>query len=217
MFALLTLTLAACPAPDGTPQRPDSARLAFLARELGSAGVTSTRWTAVWGSTYAVTAIGQLVPVPWIAEGEKSEWFVAAATSAVGLAWVLRESAEVVEAGPAFVARARADGADVCALIAEGEGLLARGAAHQSGVRAWYAHGLNLAINLAIGIAFAFAYDKAIAGAVNVAIGAVLGELTLFTAPKRLVSAWAEYQRGEVADPESVSLAVSAGGLLLRF
>lgn len=213
MFALLTLALAACPAPEGMATRTDAARLQFLKRELGSASVTSARWNAVWGPTYAVTAIGQLVPVPWILQNDKIEWYVAAATSAVGLAWVLRESAEVVEAGPAFVAKE----GDVCALIVEGEALLARGAAHQAGVRAWYAHGLNLVINLAIGLGLALAYDKEVAGAVNVAIGAVLGEVTLFTAPKRLVSAWEEYQRGGVSEPDALSVSVASGGLLLKF
>lgn len=211
MFALLTLALAACPAPEGMPERPDAARLQFLQRELGAAATAGARWNAVWGSTYAVTAVGQLVPVPWIVQSDKIEWYVGAATSAVGLAWVLRTSAET---GPAFASRE----GDVCALISEGEALLARGAAHQAGVRAWYAHALNLAINVAIGLGLWLGYDKPIAGPVNFAIGAVLGEVTILTAPKRLVSAWAEYRRGEVPDVgDAVSLSVGPGGLTLRF
>jgi hypothetical protein len=210
MVVLLTVVLAACPGPAGMAERPDAARLQFLRRALGSAATTGARWNAVWGSTYAVTAVGQLAAVPWIVPSDQIEWYVGAATSAVGLAWVLRTTAEV---GPAFAGRE----GDVCALIAEGEAQLARGAAHQAGVRAWYAHALNVALNVAIGLGLWLGWDKPLAGPNNFAIGAMLGEVTILTAPKRLVSAWAEYQRGDLPAEAAVSLSVGPGGLTLRF
>lgn len=208
---LLTLTLAAlvqvCPVREGGTERSDAARLKFLQSELGAEAKRLHTWRFAWGATYGVLTLGQLVPVPLILEADKLEWYWGAGTTAVGLAWILIDPPELLEAGPRFATKA-AEGDGVCALIAEGEALLEQSAAYERSCQRWYNHALNVAFNVGIGLVLGAGYGHWVAGAVNFGLGVVLGELTIFTTPKRLVSAWAEYQRGalgEASSPVAVS------------
>lgn len=224
---LLLASVAAaqtCPSRAGAAVRSDEARLKFLSSQLAAESARARTWTLAWGATYSVLTLAQVAVVPWILENDKVEWYVAAATTAAGLAFTIGDPLEVLEAGPAYAARAAAP-ADLCAIILEGEGLLERSAHHEARSRRWYIHGFNVGINVGIGVLLALVYDKWIAGLVNIAIGVALGELTILTSPTRLISAWAEYQRGELGEAPQVTFNVfplvtpqGAGlGVALRF
>jgi len=184
-----------CPPTAGA--RSDQARLQFLSAELLAESHRAHNWTLGWGATYGLLTLAQVAVVPLIIPPDQVEWWVAAATTAVGVAFTLVDPLEVREAGPGYAMRA-ADPGDVCALIAEGEALLERSAAHERAGTRWYIHAANVAFNLGVGLILGLGYGHWVAGAVNFALGVALGEATLFTAPTRLISAWGEYQRGEL-------------------
>lgn len=182
-----------CPSREGTSvgARSDAARLKFLSAELLGESRRMHTWTTAWGLTYGALTIAQIAPVPLIIPQDQIEWWIGAATSAFGLAVIALEPIEVQPLEP---------GGDVCALIVEGERRMERGAVQEGNLRQWYAHALNVALNLGLGLILGLGYDHWVAAAVNFAVGVAAGELTIFTAPNRLRSAWAEYQRGELGE-----------------
>ncbi len=192
-----------CPSREGTAVRSDEARLKFLRTELLAESRRAYNWTLAWGLIYGGLTVVQIAAVPLIIPQDQVEWWVAAATTAVGAAFVAIDPLEVMQAGPGYAARAQAP-SEVCAAIAEGEGLLERSAAHEKLGTRWFVHAANVVFNLGFGLILGLGYGHWVAGAVNVALGVAFGEVTIFTSPTRLVSAWREYQRGELgAEPVS--------------
>jgi hypothetical protein len=193
-----------CPSRAGAPAatRSNEARLKFLSAELRDESARAYTWRHAWAMTYGVLTIVQIAAVPLIIPVDQVEWWVAAATTAVGAAFVIIDPLEVLEAGPPYAQRAPAAD-DVCAVIAEGEGLLERSASEETTSRRWYMHAANVVFNLGIGLILGLGYGHWVAGAVNVALGVAIGEVTIFTSPNRLISAWSEYQRGELGEKPS--------------
>ncbi len=189
--------LARCPTPAGQVERSDAERLKFLKTELVAEGNRAWNWSIAWATIYAAGTVGQVAPIPLIVPSDQVEWWVGAATTAVGIAFVAFDPLEVIDAAPRFEKRTTQP-ADICAVIAEGEGLLERGAAHEALGRRWFIHALNVVFNVGVGLILGLGYGHWVAGAVNFAIGVTLGEATILTSPNRLVSAWSEYQRGEL-------------------
>ena len=219
-------TAQTCPTREGTAAggRSDAARLDFLSTQLLAESGRAHRWTLGWSTTYGMLALGQAAVVAQVAPEEQVDWWIGAAATAVGVAFTLVDPLEVMDAGPGFAKRA-AKPTDVCALIAEGEGLLERGAAQEQSGAAWYLHAVNVAFNVGVGLILGLGYGHWASGAVNAALGVALGEGTLLTAPRHLVSAWSGYQRGELGGEVPISVSVfplvlprGAGlGLTLRF
>lgn len=199
-----------CPSRDGAAngERSDAARLKFLSTELLAESRRAYDWRHGWAATYGVLTIAQIIPVPLIIPQDQVEWWVGAATGAVGVAYTLIVPLEVIAAGPGYAARAT-NPENPCALIAEGEGLLARSAAHERSHTRWYVHAANVVVNVGIGLILGLGYGHWVAGAINFAVGVAVGEVTIFTAPTRLISAWAQYQRGDIwPKPAPVSFRV---------
>ncbi len=191
-----------CPQRSGLAGRSDAQRLRFLSSQLAAEAARGDTWTHAWGAGYAGLTVVQLAASPLIVESDKIEWYVGALSSAIGVAFVTIDPLEVIEAGPVFQRRAGWAHApdEICALIAEGEGLMQRGAGAEQQSRRWYMHGANVALNLGLGLILGLGVGHWVAAAVNVVVGVALGELTIFTAPDRLISAWAEYQQGELGE-----------------
>jgi hypothetical protein len=192
-------------------QRCEPRRLEYLKRHLAAEARRGDNWAHAWAVTYTGLTIVQLAASPAIVESDKIEWYVGAASSALGLSFVLLDPLEVIEAGPDFARRAGwAHGNDeVCALIAEGEGLMMRTAQQERAARGWLMHSLNVAANIGLALILGLGVGHWVAAAVNFAVGVAVGELTIFTAPSRLISAWSDYERGALDDaPPSVSVRV---------
>ena len=195
-----------CPERPGSSaaHRSDAARLKFLSSELLAESNRAYTWTHAWAATYGILTIGQILAVPAIIPADQVEWWVAAATTAAGISFVLIDPLDVRDAGPGYAQRA-ANPADLCAVIDEGETLLESSAAEERSSRRWYIHAANVAINLGFGLILGLGYGHWVAGAVNVLLGVAVGEVTIFSAPSRLISAWAEYQRGELGAAPAIT------------
>ncbi len=197
---------------DVAAERSDQARLHFLSAQLLAESHRANTWAMAWGTTAAVLTVGQVAAVPLIIPQDRVEWWVGAATTAVGLGYVSAGSLEVMSAGPDYARRANRP-TDVCALIAEGEGLLERGAARESVGNRWFNHAANLAVNVGLGLILGLGYGHWVAAAVNFAFGVALGEATIFSAPSRLITAWKDYQRSELG-PENSAVSFQVFPLL---
>ena len=192
-----------CPARAIQAQgRGDLERLHFLSGHLAAESARGDTWTHAWAATYAGLTVAQLAASPLIVESDKIEWYVGAASSGIGLAFVVIDPLEVIDAGPSYARRAgwATDPQEICALIAEGEGLLERSAEHEALGRRWYMHAANVVLNIGLALILGLGVGHWVAGAVNFALGVAVGELTILTAPNRLISAWSEYQRGELGE-----------------
>lgn len=203
---------------------PDAtARLHALARLFSAESARATAWTAGWGLGYAALTVGQLLAVPALSPEDRPDWYLGAASSAVGVAFVLVDPLEVRDAAPDFARRASAASPEAaCALLVEAEGLLARSAEHEVTGRRWYVHAANVAFNVAVGLVIGLGFKHWGSAALSAGLGIAMGEATIFTSPSLLASAWADYQGGRLA-AEGAAVAVhlapqlvpGGGGLLL--
>jgi hypothetical protein len=173
-------------------------RLHALSRLFTAEATRASRWTAGWALGYTALTLGQLLAVPALAAEDRPDWYLGAASSAVGVAFVLIDPLEVRDAAEGFSQRAaRATSPEeVCALLVEGEGLLERSADHEVSGRKWYVHAANVAFNLGVGLLIGLGFKHWGSAALNAAMGIAIGEGTIFTSPTHLASAWSDYQRG---------------------
>jgi hypothetical protein len=229
---VLALALATngveCPAPKeavvgSLAHRGTEERLAFLSTRFVAESEAAQRWTGVWGGSY-IALIG-VFP-----REEQPDWYWGALSSAVGVAFSVLDPLEVMAGGPVFARRAAAhdvnDAAATCALLAEGEKLLRASAEHEATGRSWFIHAGNVLFNVGIGLVLGLGYQRWTSAAINALAGAVIGELTIFTSPNQLISAWDSYVKADGAAHASVQVNVvptllpgsGAGlGVVIRF
>lgn len=192
-----------CPVPDsakagGLAHRSADERLKYLSTVIASESVRARRWTLGWGGTYGLLTVAQLAAVGATPQADRVDWYVGAFTTVVGVAFVLIDPLEIIDAGAGFADRAaHATPENTCALLAEAERLVKEGAAHQAFGTAWYSHVANVLFNAGVGLFLWLAYDRLVSGLVNFGVGTALGEATIFTQPTGLVDAWEAYEQGE--------------------
>ncbi len=215
-------SLAECPVPDDAKPgsvavRGDAARLAFLAKQLAAQSAEHERWAFGWGASYAVMTIGQIAVVPSFAREFDPDWWWGAATAALGLLLVAPASADYLFDGQGYARRAAgASGDDTCRLIAEGERLLVSGAKAQQNNTRGYLHAVNLAVNAGLAAILVFAHQRPWwIGALNFGLGAPLGAATLFSTPRGLPDALAQYRDGASAPAVEVNLVPFGSGVAL--
>jgi hypothetical protein len=190
----------ACPLPAlASPTlgaRTDAERLRFLRTRLEDDAARARTWREAWVAAYTVGTLGQLVGAGAVAAADQPDWFLGAASTAVGAAFTLMGTPDVVVHAPGFSRRSQGSGPADCALLAEGEGLLERDAANETdGVR-WYWHLASVVFNAGVSLIIGLAYGHWSSALLNFLVGAALGEGTLFTQPQGLVGAWDTYLAG---------------------
>lgn len=213
--------LAQCPVPgtaSSSLQRHSAAeRLGYLTRALEADAAASRTWGLAWGAVYGVGTLGQLAAIPLLGPEDQEDFVVGAASTAVGVGFVILGMPEVVEDAPALAARV-AGGGDDCALVAEAERLLVKDAANELSGVAWHVHALNIAFNLGVGLIIGAGFGHWLSALINFVVGAAIGEGTIFTQPTALDGAWRRYLSGDLglgAEVTAVQLGLVpvAGGL----
>ena len=141
--------------------------------------------------------------MPFVAAKDRVDWYVSAATAAVGVVPLLAVPLEV-HARRAEAARGHRGGpldddARVCALLADAEGKLAADAADERWQRGWWMHAGNLAFNTGVLLFLGLGYHHWSSGLINGLAGAAVGEALLFTQPTGAIDAAATYRRGALA------------------
>jgi hypothetical protein len=189
-----------------------------LRQALEVDAATSETWRAAWGATYAVATLVQLAVTPAVAQADQYDLYVGAATTAVGLGFVLVSTPEVAQDGPRFMHLAEHGGLEPCALLLEGERVVALDALNERSGVAWYVHVLNAGFSAATGLIIGLGFGHWVSAIINTLVGFAIGEATVFTSPTRLASQWQHYLEadlGGVAPP--LALTVVPGGFALRF
>lgn len=207
--------------PGGVAGQSDEARLAFLSKLLEEESGRARTWAFVWGGSYGLLGVAQLAVMPFFPREEQPDWYWGAASTAVGLAFVLLGKPDVQDAGPVFARRASAVTPDAtCTLIAEGERLLEAGAENEESSFKWYLHVGNVLFNVGLGLVLGLGYGHWEGAIINAIVGTAIGEGNIVTSPAHLISGWKRYRQGEAPSPVSFFVVPTAGpglGVLMRF
>jgi hypothetical protein len=188
-----------CPLPEGGSSelgRIDGfRRLEFIDERMYHAEHVARLWSYSWGTGIALAGVGSLIPVPYVAEQNRVDWYSGAVSAAVGVAAFVFDPPAALSQGPPLHERiAQAlPGPDVCALLADAETRLVRTARDEQTQRAWYAHLGNVLFNAGVGLFLGIGYHHWSSGAINAISGVVVGEGILFTSPTTATHARDDY------------------------
>lgn len=199
-----------------------AARVRWIQQRLQAGDFRKDIWTWGWTLGFAGLTLGQVVMAETATEeGPRAQAVAGALGSTLGLAGMaitpVRRVLDHAEAA------ARLDPEDPAAL-AEAERLLAEVAAHEREGFAWANHVLAIAVAGAGAAAIwkAWPDDHPREALIHLGASLVVGELQLFTQPRRGVRDLAAYERGDWAVPATAArpkpelhAGLSAGGLTL--
>ncbi len=157
-------------------------------------------WTWGWGTGIGVATLANLAPLAFVAPEDRIDWYVGAATTAIGVVPLLVAPLDVIGDSRALGARlaARAPADDVCPLLADAEGKLLRDARNQADGRRWWLHVGNVALNTGVGLFLGLGYHHWLAGAFNAVVGTAIGEAIILTQPISSVGDLERYRAGRL-------------------
>ena len=183
-------------------------RLRFIDDHLARTAHRAQVWTWGWGIGIGVATVGNLVPLLFVAPEDRIDWYVGAGTTIVGVVPLLIAPLAVVgdarDLGTRLAVRTPTD--DVCALLADAEGKLARDAKNQSDGQRWWLHVGNVLLNTGVGLFLGIGYHHWVAGAFNAIFGSAIGEAIILTQPTSSIGDLQTYRAGAFAAPRSVAL-----------
>ncbi len=210
-----------CPVPEaGSPALgylEPALRLAWIDAHLSRAEKSARLWTFGWGGGIVAAGIGSLVAVPFVAKGDRVDWYTGAVSAGVGVAAFVIAPPALLHDAPALraeIARRRSDAAaaanaaaaagagaanadtDVCPLLAAAEARLVHDARDEERQGRWYVHVGNLVFNAGLGLFLGLGYHHWGAGVVNALAGAAVGEAIIFTRPTATIDDLGDYLRG---------------------
>jgi hypothetical protein len=182
-------------------------RLAWIDQHLGRTAHRARIWTWGWGIGIGASAVGDLIPVAFVAPENRIDWYTGAVTSVIGVVPLLVAPLDVIQDSRELRARldARIATDDVCRLLADAETRLARAAANQAAGRRWWLHAGNLALNAGVGLFLGLGYHHWAAGAWNGIAGAAIGEAIILTQPTSSIDDLRSYRAGTIESPKTVA------------
>jgi hypothetical protein len=189
-------------------------RLRFIDAELARGASRAHYWTWGWGIALGLGTVANLAPIPFVAAGDRVDWYTGAATTAVGIVPLLIAPLDVIADSRELRGRldARA-GVEVCALLGDAETRLARDAKNQADGQRWWLHAGNVVLNAGVGLFLIVGFHHWGAGLWNAASGAVIGEVIILTQPTGAEDSLRRYRdaslEGGAAPPTSMSFAAT--------
>ncbi len=164
-------------------------------------------WTWGWGTGIAVATVANLAPLAFVSPEDRVDWYVGAATTAIGVVPLLVAPLDVIGDSRALTARlaARAPADDVCLLLADAEGKLGRDAKNQADGRRWWLHVGNVVLNTGVGLFLGFGYHHWGAGVFNAVVGTAIGEAIILTQPTSSIGDLERYRAGRLG-PDGVTI-----------
>ena len=203
-----------CPAPAGTfagvAAIDGRERLRWIADHLDHEAHRGRVWAYSWGIGIGAAGVGSLVPVPFVAAGDRVDWYTSAATAAVGVLPFVISPLKVTRDAPRLradidAAAPLSDDLRVCALLADAERKLTDDAGDERWQQGWWIHAGNLAFNTGVLLFLGLGYHHWTSGLVNGLSGAAVGETIILTQPTRAIDDVDAYRRGDLAAPRTVS------------
>jgi len=144
--------------------------------------------------------IGSLAAVPFVAPGERVDWYTSAVSAAIGVVpLVVAPPAVIGDAArvhAAVVTLPPGDDTGVCNLLAEAERALDADAADQTFQQSWWLHAGNVAFNAGVLLFLGLGYHHWTAGLINGVSGVAVGEVLILTQPSATVEDAVTYRRG---------------------
>jgi hypothetical protein len=178
-------------------------RQAFVNRELSRASRHAVVWTGVFASTFSALTVGGAVLGTTLEEPERVDYFVAAATSFVGvLKFALTPLPVLYRAKPYFGRLAHAFGQHPCEQLAEGERLLVLEAKAERLGKSWIVHAGNFLLNLGGALAIGLHTGRWGNAGLQQLAGFLIGELMIVTQPVVADRALERYRMGALLSPE---------------
>jgi hypothetical protein len=174
------------------------ARLHWIDMHLSATAHHARVWTWGWGIGISVATLGNLAPLPFVAKGDRIDWYVGAGTTVIGLVPLLIAPLDVVDDAQRLHARvlAEASADNVCRLLADAEQSLVRDAKNQSDGQRWWLHVGNVLLNTGVGLFLALGYHHWGTGAWNAFGGSAIGEAIILTQPTGTIADLRRYQQG---------------------
>jgi hypothetical protein len=214
-----SVTIAAtCPAPrdvDASLVAVDGQeRLRWIDRHLSRDAAQGKLWARTWAFGIGAAGLGSLAPVPFVAAGDRVDWYTSAATAAIGIVPFVVSPLSVTRDAPklheAIAGLPSNDDAQVCRLLVDAEHDLAAGAADEKWQQGWWIHAGNLAFNTAVVLFLGVGYHHWTSGLINGASGALVGEAIIFTQPTGAIEDAASYSRGNLSEGNARAAGQSA-------
>ncbi len=184
----LLAVVAAAPAVRASECRADAReRLTWIDQRLDLTATHARWWAWGWGVGIGASGVASLAAVPFVAPGERIDWYTSAGTAAIGvlpfLFSPLRAPADAPRLHAAVVALPPDDHAATCALLSAAEATLIENARNQRDQQRWYFHAGNVAFNTGVMLFLGLGFHHWTSGIINGAAGAVVGEAIIFTQP----------------------------------
>ena len=201
---------ASCPAPAqadaGLAAIEGRKRLLWIDRHLTREASRARIWGYGWPIGIGGAGLASLAVVPFVAPGDRVDWYTSAVSAAVGVLPFVLAPLEVMADAPkvhgALTLRPL-DDARVCAVLAEAERSLVASAADERLQTRWFAHAGNLAFNTAVLLFLGLGYHHWTSGLINGLSGVVVGEALILTQPTGLIDAASAYARGDLSGQEA--------------
>ncbi len=178
------------------------ARLEWIDQRLAREAHRMRWWNWGWAIGIGASGLGSLVPVPFVASGDRIDYYTGAVMAAVGVIPFIVAPPNVID--DSHELRLKLAGgppgtdAQVCALLADAETRLVRDARNEHLLSGWWSHAANVAINAGGLLFLGLGYHHWLSGAINGAAGLAIGEAVIFTQPRGAMDALTRYQRGDL-------------------
>jgi hypothetical protein len=174
------------------------ARLHWIDTHLSVTAHRARVWTWGWGIGIVAATVGNVAPLPFVAKGDRIDWYVGAGTTIVGIVPLLIAPLDVVDDARRLHAQVVADASadSVCRLLADAEQSLVRDAKNQSDGQRWWLHVGNVLLNTGVGLFLGLGYHHWGAGAWNAVGGSAIGEAIILTQPMGTITDLRHYRDG---------------------
>jgi hypothetical protein len=177
-------------------------RLHWIDTHLAATAHRAQVWTWGWGIGIVAATMGNLAPLPFVAKGDRIDWYVGAGTTIVGLVPLLIAPLDVVADARRLHVQVMADTSEdhVCRWLAAAEATLVRDAKNQSDGQRWWLHVGNVLLNTGVGLFLGLGYHHWGAGAWNALGGSAIGEAIILTQPMGSIQDLRHYREGALDD-----------------
>lgn len=155
-----------------------------------------------WGGALGASGLASLAAVPFVSAGDRVDWYVSAASSAIGILPLLLTPLDVIADARELQTMLRfapSPNAQLCAHLADAEHRLSRSAQSETDGRSPWMHAGNIALNTSVLLFLGLVYRHWEAGIVNGAVGAAVGEAMILSQPTDNIGDLARYRAGDLA------------------